>query len=171
MPTLTSVEEVDPSSVRLELERKSTTSEDVSREEMPWETRTEILLRKWIELCESRANQHDAKGKLNKNKFRFLGVLTILLPTVFGGITQVFPLPTLVAMGFISSGVLSGVSALFNFGGNYIEHMVFAAKYVDLARNVTTELIKRRRLRLACDVFLKSTEMALNALTTQAPDI
>lgn len=95
----------------------------------------------------------------------------VLVPATLGGVTQVFSPPWLLALGFTTSSLLSGIQTLFNFGGAYIAHNEYSAKYEDFKREMVTELIKPKAFRQPCDVYLRSCEMTLNAFTRSAPDL
>ena len=95
----------------------------------------------------------------------------IIVPATLGGVTQVYAPPLLLALGFTASSLLSGVQSLFNFGGAYIAHSEYSAKYEDFQREMRTELIKPKAFRQPCDVYLRSCEMTLNAFTRAAPDL
>ena len=147
------------------------TQDDPDRHELLWTNRQEELFHTWRELCGERSVRHGVCAKRNKWRHRIISLCMILIPTCLSGITQVYSPPMLITFGFITNGILSGIQALFNFGGLYVLHNEFSAKYEDFKREMDTELIKPKSLRIACDVYLKSCEMELNALTRQAPDL
>ena len=156
------------------LERTSTneTSEDnPERMELLWTERQEALFRKWQNLCLDRGEEHALSATKNKWRYRVLGLLMVVVPATLGGVTQVYSPPWLLALGFTASSFLSGVQTLFNFGGAYIAHNEYSAKYEDFKREMVTELIKPKAFRQPCDVYLRSCEMTLNAFTRSAPDL
>lgn len=149
----------------------STQSADIPRVELMWRKEIQDLFDVWLQTCEVRIEAHAKACKINKFRHRFFGVLTILIPTILSGVTQVYSPPLLVTFGFIINGILSGIQTLFNFGGLYTAHNEYSAKYEDFKRAMEAELVKPRKFRIAADVYLKACEMKLNALTRSAPDL
>lgn len=145
--------------------------DDPLRKELLWTERQEDLFDTWRSLCIKRTQGHQQQAKYNKWKYRILGTTMIVVPAVLSGVTQIYSPDWLVAFGFTASSLMSGIQNLFNYGGLYVQHNEFAAKYEDFQREIDAELIKPKPYRTACDVYLKSCEMTLNSLTRQAPDL
>jgi len=145
--------------------------DDPARQELLWTNRQEGLFDSWRTLCRNRSQEHQQHAKYNKWKHRALGITMVIVPAVLSGVTQIYDASWLVAFGFTASSIMSGVQSLFNYGGLYIQHSEFSAKYEDFKREIDAELIKPKANRVACDVYLKSCEMTLNSLTRQAPDM
>jgi len=65
--------------------------DDENRKELPWELREEKLLLKWCDDCRKRSKEHDVKGKTNKLKFAIVGIPSIVIPIILGGVASVAP--------------------------------------------------------------------------------
>lgn len=145
--------------------------DNASRKELLWTNKQEELFFTWQQLSLERSYQHNKLAKRCKRKYRLLGLISIILPTILSGVTQYYSPAWLLATGFISSGILNGLSSLFNYGSLYQLHNEYAAKYEDFEREISTELIKPKANRGPCDVYLKRCEMILNSMTRNAPDL
>lgn len=145
--------------------------DDPNRVELMWSPTQEELCYSWGSIATKRSKQHLILAKWNKFLFRIFSLLAIIIPTVLTGVTQMYAPPMLIAAGFIVTGIINGISSLFDFGGTYQKHNEYNAKYEDYARDIHTELNKPKAFRQACDVFVSRIEMTLNAFTKQAPDL
>lgn len=152
-------------------EPSSSSKDDSQRRELLWNSRQEELIMAWRALSAERCLKHSTKARNYKFMHRLLAAVGIIVPASFSAITQYFPDPWLLAVGFIFTATLNGLQALFKWNTLLLQHNEFAAKYEDFGREIDSELIKPKSFRLACDVFTKVCEMKLNFLTRQAPDI
>jgi hypothetical protein len=67
------------------------------------------------------------------------------------------------------SGLFSGISMFFNFGKKTELHSNYSNKYFELANEIDSELIKPKRFRVACDVYMERTKLRYNSLCKHSP--
>jgi hypothetical protein len=145
---------------------------DNDRKELPWENREEKLLLSWCENCKKRSKEHDVRGKKNKIKFAVFGIPSILIPIILGGFASVVPCHSIIySVGMMLSGLFSGVSMFFNFAKKTELHFQFSTKYFELANEIDSELIRPKRFRVACNVYMERTKLQYNSLCRNAPTL
>ena len=146
--------------------------DDEQRKELLWERREEQLLQKWVDDCKNRSNKHSKKAKEYKIKYACVGLPSILIPIILGGLSPVIKCHTLeYSLVLMSSGLFSGVNMFFNFGKKEVENATYANKYFKLVNDVEAELSKPKKNRVACDVYLESVKNQFNSLVLSAPDL
>jgi hypothetical protein len=146
--------------------------DDEGRKELLWESREEDLLLEWCTECKKRSALHDIQGKRNKVRFSIFGIPSVLMPIMLGGVSGVVPCNSLIySLGFMGSGLFSGVNMFFNFGKKAQLHLDYSSKFSELANDILAELCKPKRHRVACDVYLERVKMSFNALCSQSPTL
>jgi hypothetical protein len=144
--------------------------DDESRKILPWSKYEEQLLKKWGSDCRHRSGNHDSKGASNKIKYATFGIPTILIPIILGGFSSVFPCHSLVyGVAMMCSGAISAVNMFFNFGRKSEVHYNFACMYFELSNEIESELIKPKKFRMSCSVYVEKIKHKYNNLLKQAP--
>ena len=150
----------------------STSFDNSERKELLWENRQERLLLKWSDSCQKTALAHSKCGKKNKAYYRMIGIPSIVIPIVLGGLSPIVECNSLVnSLLLMVSGLVASVAMFFNFGKKYQEHYTFENKYNMLRNEMAVELSKPKSGRMACDVYLEKIKNNFNNLNSQAPDL
>ena len=146
--------------------------DDETRKELLWETREEILLKKWKDEMYANSKQHRKNGKKFKKLYAIFGVPATLIPIVMSGLTnQLENYPLAQSLLMITTGTLVGISTFFNLGKKFAQHFEYEHRYDELAREIEKELQKPKRNRLACDVYMEKVYMKYCSLNARAPVI
>ena len=146
--------------------------DDDARKELLWEKREEELIMKWVDDSKVRSLRHGKKAKQYKIKYACVGLPSILIPIVLGGLSPVIPCHTLeYSLVLMLAGLFSGVGMFFNFGKKEVEHATYSNKFFKLVNDVEAELSKPKRHRVACDVYMEKVKNEYNALVLSAPDL
>ena len=146
--------------------------DDEQRKELLWERREEDVIQKWVDDCRLRSDKHGKKAKQYKIKYACVGIPSILIPIILGGLSPVIPCHTLeYSLFLMSAGVFSGINMFFNFGKKQGEHNTYSNKFFKLVNDVEMELSKPKRHRIACDVYMEKVKNEYNALVLSSPDL
>jgi hypothetical protein len=160
---------LDTTNTDLKLEIDQT----VTRMDEPYTKENEELLQEWAKKCNEASIKHEKKGYLNKTRYRIWAVPNMVLTVVFSGLSGVFGdeqyMKYISTCGFIASGIITGVSSLYNFGKSQQQHFDFSTRYSEVALEVQAELIKQRHFRTPADVFCVRTLMKYEQLNRNAP--
>lgn len=146
--------------------------DDDQRKELLWEKREEGIIMKWIDDCRVRSLKHGKKAKEYKVKYACVGLPSVLIPIVLGGLSPVIPCHTLeYSLVLMSASLFSGCLMFFNFGKKEMEHNTYSNKFFKLITEVEMELSKPKRHRIACDVYMEKVKNEFNSLVLSAPDL
>ena len=146
--------------------------DDPDRLEVLWEPRLETLCNKWRDDSLKRSTEHDAKAKVHKRRFAIFALPAIILPLIMSGMSNILvDYPLVSSSGMALTSILTGVNIFFNHGKKQIQHFEFSAKYFRLATEIEKEVAKRKKDRLAADVFIEKVSMDYNNLAFNAPDL
>ena len=154
-----------------ELTGMSNGSKDDNREELPWEEREENLIKKIAVKCEDFIAKHDRCAKHHKTMFVVFGLPAMLIPIVLAGINPFIKnrFELLMSGLLVCSGVLTGISQFFNFGKKTQAHLEYIGRYSELLLMIEVELVKPKRFRIPCDVFLERVSKQFGDLNANAP--
>ena len=145
------------------------------RIEENWSDATESLAKEWLESATKASDGHNKSGKSNKFKNAITGLPSILIPAIFAPVSIAVDgnenAQYISMVGFIASGIFSGVNTFFAYDRKYQKHMDFSAKYADVVSDIRYELSKSRKFRTQPDQFLMKIQMKLDNLGAQAPDL
>jgi hypothetical protein len=149
----------------------STSSVDIEREEMKWETREEKYLDNIRQQCLKLSEQHNQASRKAKKKFGACSIPVIFIPIVMGSVNQYLPAgyEYINSTGMMLTGIISGINAFFNYGKKTTQHNEYAGRYAELAGYVASELIKPKRHRIALDVFMERINEKMSGLNSTAP--
>ena len=140
------------------------------RREVLWEPRLEKLCNKWRDDCLKRSTQHDTKAKIHKRRFAVFALPAIILPLIMSGLSNILVnYPLVSSSGMALTAILTGVNTFFNHSKKQIQHFEFSAKFFRLATEIEKEIAKRKKDRLASDVFVERVSMDYNNLAFNAP--
>lgn len=146
--------------------------DDSQRELLMWESREEVILLDWCDDCKTKSGQHDTRGRKNKLNYAVVGVPSILIPIVLGGLAPVMPCHSLAySLGMMLVGLFSAFGIFFNFGKRQQLHFEFSGKFSELANEIDVELCKPKAHRVSCNVYLERIKLRYNALCSQAPTL
>ena len=149
----------------------SSSSDDVNRKELLWESREEELLQKWMDEMIINSKKQGIKARKTKKLYALLGVPATLLPIVLSGLSSLDIDPLTNSLLMIATGSLIGISTFFNLGKKFAQHFEYEHKYDELARELQKELRKPKRHRIACDVYMEKIYMNYNGLNARAPAV
>ena len=131
-----------------------------------------MLCNKWRDDCLKRSTQHDVKAKVHKRRFAVFALPAIILPVIMSGLSNILvDHPLVSSSGMALTAILTGVNTctFFNHSKKQIQHFEFGAKFFRLATEIEKEMSKKKRDRLAADVFLERVSMDYNNLAFNAP--
>ena len=144
--------------------------DDEHRKELLWEKREEELIMKWIADCKVRSKKHSTKAKEYKIKYACIGLPSILIPIVLGGLSPVIQCHTLeYSLVLMSSGLFSGIGMFFNFGKKQVEHNTYSNQFFKFIKEVEAELSKPKSHCIACDVYIEKVKNEYNSLVLASP--
>ena len=144
--------------------------DDPDRREVLWEPRLEQLCDKWRDDCLKRSTQHDTEAKIHKRSFAVFAIPAIILPLIMSGLSNLLvDYPHVLSSGMALTAILTGVNTFFNHSKKQIQHFEFSAKFFRLETEIEKEMSKKKRDRLAADVFLERVSMDYNNLAFNAP--
>jgi hypothetical protein len=69
------------------------------------------------------------------------------------------------------TAILTGINTFYNNAKRELQHFEYSAKFFKLSIDVERELAKKKRDRLAADVFLERVSMDYNNLAFNAPPL
>jgi len=141
-----------------------------TRQEMPWNQSTTLLIEDYISTAGQRSKDHDTAAK----RFKYLNVVSsipgIILPLVVAGLGTHIP-PTATSGVLIISGVASAINSFMGFGTKSKSHFEFSARYEEFANNFKRTLAIDPKYRNPCDVTTCSATNLFNRLLAGAPPL
>ena len=149
-------------------EAHSESSDNSKREELLWESREEELINKWKADCHDKSKCHNVKGKKFKKLHALFSVPAMLVPIMTGSFQPYMNGLTMTSLMFLS-GILSGVTTFFSFAKKQEQHLLYENLYGKLANEISSEMIKPRRNRIAADVYIQKILSEYNELGGSAP--
>jgi hypothetical protein len=163
----------DLAEIAIDNESKTLMSAESKRREEPWNERSEKLIMKWRDECVIVAKKHDAKGYVNKSRYKTWAlpniVLTVVMSGVSGALGDEHYMKYMAMSGFVVSGIITGISSLYNFGKLTQQHFDFSTRYSELALQIDAEMVKGRSFRTPSDVFSLQARMKFEQLNRNAP--
>jgi hypothetical protein len=146
--------------------------DEPDRREVLWSVRIEDLCNKWKNDCLIRTKRHDLKAKIFKRRFAIFALPAIVLPLVMSGLSNVLvEYPLISSSGMAITAILTGINTFYNNAKRELQHFEYSAKFFKLSIDVERELAKKKRDRLAADVFLERVSMDYNNLAFNAPPL
>jgi hypothetical protein len=140
------------------------------RNEVLWEPRLDILCNKWRKDSIVRSENHDKKAKIHKQRFAVFSLPAIILPLVMSGLSNILVnYPLVSSSGMALTAILTGVNTFFNHSKKQTQHFEYSGRFFKLATDIETEMSKRKRDRIAADVFLERVSMDYNNLVFNSP--
>ncbi len=152
-------------------ESESLPSEDTNRLEEKWSEDNEYFFEKIINICLDKSNKHDLCSHKNKKRYIYFSIPTITLPLILANTSALLP-NTMVPIEPICLtlvGIISGLQTIFNFSRKKEIHNTASGKYAQLALDIKTQLARKKRHRVAFDVFLERITQRLRELDENAP--
>jgi hypothetical protein len=149
----------------------SNSSTDALREELPWEEREEKLINEIIADCEAAEVVHEAKSKRCKMFYVLFGLPAIILPMVAALLSEYLSTENKMSVSvvLVFASMLSAIQQFFNFGKKAQTHSEFSGRFSELALSTRVEIVKPKRFRVACDVFLERVSRNMIQLKNSAP--
>lgn len=149
--------------------------EDNKREEEPWDTPTEDLIKAWRESCSSLANAHEKNAIKCKRKHIFYGLPSLMIPMVMTPLSASLKdekwISYVETSAFMCTAVTNAMLQFFNFSGKTERHFSYSARYADLVTDIDQELAKPRQYRQQVDTYSLKVKMMYDALNRSAPDL
>lgn len=149
--------------------------------EGPWTKDIENLLKKWKSDCLLKSKQHETAGYLFKRKNVRWGLPPVLIPVIMSPISAMIGYDScttdndnqwktvVYSTAFLISGIFAGVSSFFRFPEKMEQFFTFSTRYVDIATEIDSELIKSAEYRVPADVFLMRIKMLIDNLSKSEP--
>jgi hypothetical protein len=150
----------------------SVSLDDPERKEVLWEPRLESLCNQWKSDFTNRSDQHDAKAKGYKRRYATFSIPAIILPLILSGFTTVLVDYPLVTSGLMAlTSILTGINSFFNYGKKSAKHSEYACRFFKLSIEIDIELAKRKKDRIAADMYIERISNNYSNLLLSAPDI
>lgn len=148
---------------------------DTGRDEEPWDTPTEDLIKEWRESCSSLAAAHEQSARTCKRKHVWYGLPSLMIPMVMTPLSAALKDQDWISYfemtAFMCTAVTTAMVQFFNFSGKSERHFSFSARYADLVTDIDQELAKPRHFRQQVDTFSLKVKMTYDALNNSAPDL
>tara|TARA_R110000787_G_scaffold91741_2_gene193266 strand:+ start:663 stop:1148 length:486 start_codon:yes stop_codon:yes gene_type:complete len=146
--------------------------DDDNRKELPWQSREEKLLDKWMVEMYNISSKHNIAGKKYKKLFAICSIPSTLIPLVLSSLSvQLEEYPLIQSILMILTGSLIGISTFFNLGSRFTKHFEYENRYEEIAREIEKELGKPKRYRYACDVYMEKIYMSYCGLNARSPNV
>ncbi len=157
--------------IEIEYDDKSNSSKDDSqRKELLWETREEVVIKKWIEEMKDQSKKHYLAGKKNKKLHEFITLPSIIIPVIASGLTPLLQPYVYVSTGLmLTVGILNGINGFINPAAKKEKHLNYEGLYNELVLDIEKELCKPKSMRIACDVYLEQISLKKANLDLSAP--
>jgi len=94
-------------------------------------------------------------------------VLPLILANTANHIPDDFTIVEPLGLTFVA--IINGLKTLFNFSKKTEVHNVFSGKYSELSDDISTQLSRGKRFRVAYDVYLERITTKLRDLEGTAP--
>jgi len=147
---------------------------DAERQEMPWTSEHEALLRFWSKASSKKIKYHEQRRRLFTIMHHAIGIPATLLPisltlmedSLRGGECG----HTLWYTGLlVVSGVLSGVNQFISANKRAHMHSEFSAKFGEFVTDISLVLCKSKAFRSPADVTLERASNVFNHLCESEP--
>lgn len=150
------------------------TKKEHIRVEEKWSPRNEMYMRNMINLCKTKAKQHEEAGYSFKKKNTYWGLPLVILPVIMSPVSLLMDEESetskfINAGAFLATGVIGGVYSFFKFGEKMTNHFNFSARYADVVSDIELELVKGRDFRTQLDVFSTRVHMLVDNLSNTEP--
>lgn len=144
------------------------------RVEEKWSELNEAYMRHMINVCKTKASQHEQAGYLFKKRNTRWGLPLVILPVVMSPISILIDENDEVskyvnACAFLVTGVIGGVYSFFKYGEKMSNHFNFSTRYSDVVSDIEIELVKGREFRVQLDVFSTRVHMLVDNLANTEP--
>jgi len=151
--------------------KDSSTSSDIVREEEKWSNKNELYLQQIRDKCTEKSKAHDMSSHKNKKFYIYASIPTIILPLVLANTTSYIPTDYnyVEPLGLTCIAIINGLKTLFNFSKKTEVHNTFAGKYSEISDDITTQLSRGKRFRIALDVYLERITSSVRILDASAP--
>ena len=144
--------------------------DDIERKEMLWDEKNQELILNWCIQSEQSSKLHGKAGKRNKVKYHMFSVPAIILPLIVSGLAPLFENhPMIVSCVMVIVSIFTGLTSFFSWQKKSQQHFEYEARYIELSNEIKKELIKKKRNRIAVDVYLERVCLEINKLNSSAP--
>ena len=148
------------------------TSLDIDREELKWEEREETQIGLWRDQSQVQSRLHGLRAKRCKRFYHMTSVPAVLFPIVGSTLNSFDFMPLHLDAGLLLvTGCLVAMNTFFNFGKKESDHSEYENRYQELVSTIDKEMVKPKRLRIACDVFLEQVCSQVARLKAGAPGL
>jgi hypothetical protein len=149
----------------------SKSSLDTEREEEKWNNKNEHYLETIRDSCLAKSKAHNLASHKNKKRFIYTSIPAVVLPFALANASLFLPssLTAVEPIGLTLVGIINGLQTLLNFSKKTETHNIYAGKFSQLASDITTQLTRGKRFRVALDVYLERVTTRLRDLDENAP--
>jgi len=149
--------------------------EDIKRDEEPWGTSQEELIKQWREFSNSLATAHDNSARACKKKNVLYGLPSLMIPMLMAPLSAALKdrayISYIEMIAFMTTAVTSAMAQFFDYSGKTQKHFAFSARYADLVTDIDHELSKPAQFRQQVDTFSLKIKMMYDGLNRAAPDL
>ena len=109
-------------------------------------------------------------GKIMKRRYTMVSLPAILIPLVASSLSTILqPYPIAMTGAMLTTSIFTGISGFFNYGAKTQLHFEYEYNYNKLSNEIDTEMSKKKRDRIACDLYLQIVLSEMNRLDSSAP--
>ena len=170
-PKMQTVIELKENTIKQKPSYHYETSDDLGRQELLWTNKIEEVLNEWHDNCLRYADVHDKRSKFHKKVFFGIGIPSAVIPMALASASEYMreSYQGLVMLALVFAGILNIINGFLNPGQTSESHSTFNALYNELAVEITSELVKPQKNRVAADVFIQRIMDNYNSLNNRAP--
>jgi len=146
--------------------------DNLNRLELLWEHREELVIETFAKDCIDRSLKHSIKAEKMKKLNISFTIPTFSIPIILSGLSEILTDHVIINnILLISVGILSGTQALLKFGEKYQRNSLYSNLFKELSDEISVEISKPKKHRVACDVYLERIRLKYSNLVNQAPDL
>ena len=119
----------------------------------------------------TKSDAHHVAGHKNEKRYIYTSIPAVVLSLALANVSLFLPsnLTAAEPIGLTRVGIINGLQTLLNFSKKTEIHNIYAGKYSQLACDITTQLTRGKRFRVALDVYLERITTRVRDLDENAP--
>ena len=146
-------------------------SVDRDRIETAWGVKSEILLQEYSQICKKKQLTCSQKYLYYKKLNNLFNLPCICIPLILSGLQPIIADYVMITnVSLILTGILSGINAYFGHSKKSERFHSHDNLYAQLSMSIDLELNKRKRDRIAADVFVERSHLQLSFINSTFPD-
>jgi hypothetical protein len=148
--------------------------DDSNRKEMLWDERNENFLKDIQRKAIEQANNQLKKAKHKRYLYIFFSIPCIVIPLLLSILNNVVIDKNIMlyvnTISLVINVICSSINTFMNYGKMIEQHCLFKNKFNELYINIQSELMKPKKNRAACDMYIEGIKSQFNSLCNYSPD-